>query len=79
MTSPPRCGVTLNLVERWFPELSRKCIRRGSFLKVKELIRAIQEFLDTYNENPNRFVWTTCADAVLKKVSRCKAVPETLH
>ena len=47
MTSPPRCGVTLNLVERWFPELSRKCIRRGSFLKVKELIRAIQEFLDT--------------------------------
>src|SRR3989441_1570098 len=75
----PTSSSWLNLVERWFRELTDKRIRRGSFHNVKELIRAIQEFLDTYNESPNPFVWTASADAILKKVRRCKAVSETLH
>src|SRR3989441_243878 len=75
----PTSSSWLNLVERWFRDLTDKRIRRGSFHNVKELIRAIQEFLDTYNESPNPFVWTASADAILKKVRRCKAVSETLH
>jgi len=75
----PTSSSWLNLVERWFRELTDKRIRRGSFHNVKELIRAIQEFLDAYNGNPNPFVWTASVDSILKKVRRCKAVSETLH
>src|SRR2546427_10982458 len=49
----PTSSSWLNLVERWFRELTVKRLRRGAFHNVKELISAIQEFLDAYNESPN--------------------------
>jgi transposase len=69
----------LNLVERWFRELTGKRIRRGVFHSVTELIEAIQEYLETFNQDPRPFVWTASVDAILRKVGRCKAVLETLH
>lgn len=75
----PTSSSWLNLVERWFREITGKRIRRGTFHSVEELIRAIQEYLDTYNQNPRPFVWTASVEVILRKIGRCKAVLETLH
>ncbi len=69
----------LNLVERWFRELTDKRIRRGTFHSVTELVEAIREYLDHNNREPKPFVWTATAEKILKKVARCKAIYETLH
>jgi hypothetical protein len=60
----------LNLVERWFREITDKAIRRGSFTSVDELIDAIQEFIDVHNDDPKPFVWTATADEIIEKVQR---------
>ena len=60
----------LNLVERWFSELTSKRIRRGTFLNVPELITAIEEFMDTWNRNPKPFVWTATVDSIVEKRGR---------
>lgn len=75
----PTSSSWLNLVERWFGELTRKRIRRGVFRSVPDLIAAIEEFIRLNNENPKLFVWTKKVDEILDKVSHCKAVIETLH
>jgi transposase len=69
----------LNLVERWFGELTRKRIRRGVFKSVPDLVEAIEEFIRANNENPKPFVWTKKAEEILQKVNHCKAVTVTLH
>jgi transposase len=69
----------LNLVERWFGEITRKRIRRGVFRSVPELVAAIEEYTNCNNESPKPFVWTKLAEDIIKKVARCKAVFETLH
>jgi transposase len=75
----PTSSSWLNVVERWFGELTRKRIRRGVFRSVPDLIAAIEEFIRLNNENPKPFVWTKKVDEILEKVSHCKAVIETLH
>jgi len=75
----PTSSSWLNLVERWFGELTQKRIRRGVFHSVPELIDTIYQYLDGYNENPKPFVWTAKVDDILEKVSKCKAILETLH
>ncbi len=75
----PTSSSWLNLVERWFRELTEKRLRRGAFGSVEQLQEAIQEFLDAYNENPRPFVWTASVNAILEKVGRCKAILETVH
>lgn len=69
----------LNLVERWFRELTDKQIRRGAFGSVAELTQAIREFIAVYNRDPKPFVWTATAQSIIDKVFRCKATMETLH
>ena len=69
----------LNMVERWFGEITKKRIRRGTFRSVKDLIAAITEYLRTYNEAPTRFVWTKDADMILGKIRRCKEALGTAH
>ena len=69
----------LNLVERWFRELTDKRIRRGVFHSVDDLKKAIQEFLSRNNREPQPFVWTASVESILEKISRCKAIYETLH
>ena len=66
----PTSGSWINQVERWFAELTEKRIRRGSFLSVASLEKAIQEYWDHYNENPKPFVWTADADLILGKIQR---------
>jgi transposase len=75
----PTSSSWLNLVERWFRELTEKRIRRESFFSVKELIQAIGEYLDANNRQPKPFVWTASIDEILAKISRCKAILETVH
>lgn len=75
----PTSSSWLNLVERWFGEITRKRIRRGSFRSVKELIEAIQEYIRQNNQAPKPFVWTKRVDEILEKVNRCKAVTVTQH
>jgi len=69
----PTSSSWLNMVERWFGEITRKRIRRGTFKNVAELTAAIQEYLDEYNRNAKRFVWTKDADLIRAKIDRCKA------
>ncbi len=68
----PTSSSWLNLVERWFAELSEKAIRRGAFRSVKELQRAIQEFLAAWNAKPSPFVWTASVEKILEKFTRCQ-------
>ena len=75
----PTSASWLNLVERWFREISEKRIRRGVFFSVDELKLAIQEYLDANNEQPKPFVWTATVEKILAKVGNCKAISETLH
>jgi transposase len=60
----------LNLVERWFRDLTDKALRRGVFQSVPDLIAAIEEYLDAHNEDPKPFVWTATAESILEKVRR---------
>ena len=75
----PTSGSWLNLVERWFREITQKRIRRGTFHSLQELINAIHEYLDHYNQSPKPFVWTKSADMILAKIDRCKAALVTPH
>lgn len=75
----PTSSSWLNLVERWFGEITRKRIRRGVFRSVPELVAAIDNFINVNNENPKPFVWTKKVDEILEKVSHCKAVLGTPH
>ena len=75
----PTSSSWLNLVERWFGEITRKRIRRGVFHSVPELVAAIEEFIRINNENPKPFIWTKKVNAILEKVAHCKAVTGTLH
>ena len=65
----PTSSSWLNLVERWFRELTEKAIRRGSFVSVPDLQQAIEEFMRTWNENPQPFIWTATVEDIIKKGS----------
>jgi transposase len=75
----PTSSSWLNLVERWFRELTEKRVRRGSFESVPDLIAAIDDYLATSNADPKPFVWHASAQAILDKLAKCKAIYETLH
>lgn len=75
----PTSSSWLNLIERWFGELTRKRIRRGTFASVPDLIAAIEEYLQQNNREPKPFVWVRKVDEILNKIRRCKSVIETLH
>jgi transposase len=75
---PTSCS-WLNLIERWFAELTNKRIRRGSFLSVDDLIAAIEDFLDAWNENPKPFVWTATVDSIVAKLARCRQTLEQIQ
>jgi transposase len=66
----PTYGSWINLVERWFAELTNKRIRRGVFRSVKDLEAAIREYIAVHNENPKPFVWTRTADQILASIAR---------
>jgi transposase len=75
----PTSSSWLNLVERWFAEITRKRIRRGAFHSVADLENAIIQYIALNNANPQPFIWTKKAEQIIAKVNNCKAVLETLH
>src|SRR5712692_3791155 len=75
----PTSSSWLNLVERWFRELTTKRLRRSNFTGVNELIAAITDYLAQNNKQPKPFVWTAGIQQILDKVNRCKGISETLH
>jgi transposase len=75
---PTSCS-WLNLIERWFAELTNKRIRRGSFRSVEDLIVAIQEFLAVWNDKPRPFVWTATVDSIMTKLARCRQTLEQIQ
>ncbi|HXO31627.1 MAG TPA: IS630 family transposase [Candidatus Acidoferrales bacterium] len=75
----PTSSSWLNLVERWFGELTRKALRRASFVSVPDLIAAIETYLAASNENPKPFTWSATPESILAKISKVKSIYETLH
>lgn len=70
----PTSASWLNMIERFFRDLTDKRIRRGIFQDLEQLIMAIGEYIDSHNENPKPFIWTAKANDILEKVTRAKAV-----
>jgi transposase len=70
----PTSASWLNMIERFFRDLTEKRIRRGIFQDLEQLIMAIGEYIDGHNENPKPFIWTAKANDILEKVTRAKAV-----
>src|SRR5512144_988590 len=66
----PTSSSWLNLVERWFRQITDKAIRRGVFHSVPDLIAAIEAYLQAHNDDPKPFVWTATAEDILAKVRR---------
>jgi transposase len=62
----------LNMVERFFRDLTQNRLRRGVFRDVEELIMAIGDYIDRHNENPKPFIWTAKANDILEKVKRAR-------
>jgi len=70
----PTSSSWLNLVERWFRDLTDKQIRRGVFHSVDDLIAAIQAYVEHHNNHPKPFVWTAKAEDIIANYRRAKAV-----
>ena len=75
----PTSASWLNMVERFFAEITRKRIRRSAFKSVAELKSAIIEYLENHNADPKPFIWTKSASEILEKVARAKQVLESQH
>ena len=75
---PTSCS-WLNLIERWFAELTNKNIRRGSFFSVAELVASIQDFLAAWNQKPRPFLWTATVDSIVAKLAGCKQTLEQIQ
>jgi transposase len=75
----PTSASWLNLVERFFGELTQKRLRRGVFRSVKELEAAIDAYLAHRNEHPKPFIWTASVQTILDKIGRAKEALEALH
>ena len=70
----------LNLVERFFGEITQKRIRRGVFKSVRELEQAIEDYLRTHNRSPRPFIWTKSADEIFRKIARlCEGICRSGH
>jgi transposase len=75
----PTSSSWLNLIERWFEELTRKRIRRGVFHSVPDLVATIEDFIKINNQDHKPVIWTKNVDEILEKVNRCKSTMETIH
>ena len=76
----PTYASWLNQVELWFRQISQQAIRRGSFRSVKELVKKIEHFVETYNAKARPFVWTATAESIFAKLQRlCEHISGTQH
>ncbi len=76
----PTYSSWMNLVERWFSELTEKWLRRGTHRSVKELEASIGSWIKTWNTDPRPFVWHKTADEILESVARyCERISDSGH
>ena len=75
----PTSSSWVNLVERWFRELTDKAVRRGAFVSVPDLVQALDAFLAAWNEAPKPFVWTATVEGILRKLERARAKLEAIE
>lgn len=76
----PTSSSWLNLVERWFAELTNKKLKRGTHRSVRALNQDIRDWIETWNENPRPFVWTKTADQILESIARyCRRINDSRH
>jgi transposase len=76
----PTSSSWLNLVERWFGELTNKKLRRGAHRSVRDLNADIRDWVKTWNENPRPFVWAKTAEEILDSIARyCTRINESRH
>ena len=75
----PTSSSWLNMVERFFRDLTQKRLRRGIFRDVEELITAIGKYIDQHNKKPKPFIWTAKAADILEKVKRARAALDNRH
>lgn len=75
----PTSSSWVNMVERWFREITDKRIRRGVFRSVPELIAAIEDYMNNHNQNPRVFVWTASVESIMAKIAKCKEALDALH
>lgn len=70
----------MNLVERWFAELTNKQLKRATHRSVRQLNTDIRAWIDTWNENPRPYVWTKTADQILESITRyCGRINDSRH
>ena len=76
----PTSSSWLNLVERWFAELTTKRLRRGAHRSVRDLNADIRAWIETWNQNPRPYVWTKSADQILESIARyCGRINDSRH
>jgi transposase len=76
----PTSSSRLNLVERWFAELTTKRLRRGAHRSVGALNADIRAWIETWNDDPKPFVWTKTADQILESIARyCQRINDSRH
>jgi transposase len=76
----PTSSSWLNLVERWFAELTTKRLRRGTHTSVRQLNADIRAWIDTWNDNPKPYVWTKTADQILASIGNyCQRINDSGH
>jgi len=68
----PTSASWLNMVERFFRDITQRRIRRGAFRSVPELVAAIDEYIHDHNKTPKPFIWTAKASDILEKVTRAR-------
>jgi transposase len=76
----PTSSSWLNLVERWFSELTTKLLKRGAHRSVRALNQDIRAWIDTWNDHPRPFIWTKTADQILESIARyCNRINQSRH
>ena len=75
----PTSSSWLNLIERWFRDLTDKCIRRAAFGDVPQLIDTIMNYIDAHNKHPRSITWTAQAETILEKVRRARTTLDNLQ
>lgn len=76
----PTSSSWLNLVERWFGELTTKKLKRGAHTSVRALNADIRAWIETWNENPRPYVWTKTSDQILESIARyCERISASGH
>jgi hypothetical protein len=75
----PTSSSWLNLVERWFRDLTQQRIRRGSFRAVQELVTAIKTYIENHNQKPQVFFRSAAVERILSKIAKSEEALDAVH